>query len=277
MTGCINVKVFETSPRSRRKSGSRSNPRCVELLETRELLATFTVTNLNPFGSGSLRQAIIASNKRPGPDTIDFAVAGTIRAGQASLPAITDTVLIDGSSAPGFAGSPVVTVNFQGSKGLSFAKGSDGSTLESLSLVKAGNAGVTLSASHITVQGNFIGLLADGKTVAGNRGDGVQINASSRADLIGQQRSGYLGQLFQCRCGELAAGLGMAGHSRLGDRRPVLDRRHVGLQRAALRGADQWLRRHELFGQLSRRFDHEHERVRPRYREREHPASGREL
>jgi hypothetical protein len=95
-------------------------------------------------------------------------------------------VIIDGSTAPSFAGSPVVTVNFQGFKGLNFAAGSDGSILKSLSLIKAGNAGVTLNASLITVQGNFIGLQTDGKTVAGNRGDGVQINASSHGDLIGQ-------------------------------------------------------------------------------------------
>jgi trimeric autotransporter adhesin len=51
--------------------------------------------------------------------------------------------------------------------------------------VRAGGAGVTLSASHVTVQGNDIGLLANGTTTAGNRGDGIRINASSRGDLIG--------------------------------------------------------------------------------------------
>ncbi len=157
-----------------------------ESLESRELLATFTVTNLHGSGPGSFRQAIVASNKQPGPDTIGFDVAGTIRIGRASLPSISDQVTIDGGTAPGFAGSPVVTVNFQGSKGLTFAKGSDGSTLESLSLVRAGTAGVTLSASSVTVQGNDIGVLADGKTIAGNRGDGVRINASSHGDLIGR-------------------------------------------------------------------------------------------
>ncbi len=161
-------------------------PRGVEVLESRELLATFLVTNLRNYGAGSLRQAIIESNKRPGADTIDFDVAGTILNCKTSLPAITDTVIIDGSTAPSFAGSPVVTLDFQGSSGLRFARGSDGSILRDLSLVNAGNAGVTLSASDITVQGNYIGLLADGKTIAGNRGDGVQINASSHDDLIGQ-------------------------------------------------------------------------------------------
>lgn len=58
--------------------------------------------------------------------------------------------------------------------------------LESLSLVRASTSGVTLNASHVTVQGNYIGVLADGKTPAGNRGDGVRINKSSHGNLIGQ-------------------------------------------------------------------------------------------
>ncbi len=158
----------------------------LEVLESRELLTTFTVTNLHATGAGSLRQAIIQSNSHPGPDTIDFGVTGTIRAGRHSLPAITGPTTIDGSSAPGFAGSPVVTLNFNGTKGLRFAAGSDGSTLKSLSLVRSGGAGVTLIGSGITVQGNEIGVMANGSTVAGNRGDGIKIDATSHADLIGQ-------------------------------------------------------------------------------------------
>ena len=173
--------------RSTRRPSFRSKLRAVEVLESRELLATFSVTNLQNSGAGSLRQAIIDSNAQPGGNTIDFDVAGTIRISKSSLPAITDPVIIDGSTAPTFAGSPVVTVDFQATKGLNFAAGSDGSTLKSLSLVKAGNSGVTLNASRITIQGNYIGLQANGKTVAGNRGDGIQINASSHGDLIGQE------------------------------------------------------------------------------------------
>jgi len=172
--------------RSQRQSSPHSKLPGVEVLESRELLATFTVTSLQNSGAGSLRQAIIESNEQPGADTIDFDVAGTIRIGRTSLPAITGTVTIDGSTAPTFAGSPVVTVDFQGSKGLNFATGADGSILRSLSLVKAGNSGVTLTASHVTVQGNDIGLRSNGNTIAGNRGDGVRINASSHGDLIGQ-------------------------------------------------------------------------------------------
>ncbi len=186
---CANRFQSELTPkrtRSRRRAAHDLKLRSIEALECRELLATFTVTNLHNSGAGSLRQAIILSNQQPGPDTIDFGVAGTIRIGRSSLPAITGTVTIDGSTAPTFAGAPVVTVDFGGTQGFRFAKGSDGSDLASLSLVRAGNAGVTLTASRVTVQGNDIGLRANGRTVAGNRGDGVRINAASQGDLIGQ-------------------------------------------------------------------------------------------
>ena len=71
------------------RPASRCSPqrlRGVEVLESRELLATFTVTNLHNSGAGSLRQAIIESNKQPGADTIDFDVAGTIRIGRTLAP-----------------------------------------------------------------------------------------------------------------------------------------------------------------------------------------------
>ena len=177
-------RLNRPAPAKRRPPCHRTSLR-VEGLEDRQLMAAFSVTNLQGAGAGSLRQAILDANARPGSDTIDFAVSGTILPGRSALPSITDTVNIDGTSAPSFVGTPVVTVDFRGKKGLLFAAGADGSTLSSLSLVGAGNAGVTLNASKITVEGNYIGLRADGVSVSGNRGDGIQINASSHGDLIG--------------------------------------------------------------------------------------------
>ena len=66
--------------------------------------STFTVTNTNDSGSGSLRQAILDANANPGLDTIAFDIPGTAVhtiAPASSLPLITDPVVIDGYSQPG--------------------------------------------------------------------------------------------------------------------------------------------------------------------------------
>ncbi len=57
---------------------------------------TYTVTNLNNSGAGSLRQAILDANVHAGSDTITFSVSGFITLGS-SLPNITDHLTIDGS------------------------------------------------------------------------------------------------------------------------------------------------------------------------------------
>ncbi len=183
--GCTKMAPrHATRPSSKRRRSAIGGLQC---LEGRQLLATFAVTSLSPGGDGSLRAAIVQSNQSPGPDTINFGVTGSIRAGRNALPAITDPVSINGASAPSFAGSPLVTIDFQNTRGLTFDPGSDGSSLTSLSIVRANNAGVTLNASRITVQGNTIGVLADGRTAAGNRGDGIRINPTSRDNLIGRE------------------------------------------------------------------------------------------
>lgn len=166
---------------------TRRPPRGIEALEHRELLTTFTVSNLFSTGAGSLRQAILNADVSKTPATIDFSVAGTIPVGATPLPPITAPVTIDGSSAPGFSGAPVVTVDFQGTPGLAVGTTAGGTTIRGLSLINASTAGLTLWGSNVTVQGNYIGLEADGRTAAGNQGDGIAITALSHGDLIGNE------------------------------------------------------------------------------------------
>ena len=75
--------------------------------------ATFTVTNTNDSGPGSLRQAILDANGAAGADTIAFNIPGadpncdangvcTIQP-LTNLPDLTDTATIDGSTQPGAA------------------------------------------------------------------------------------------------------------------------------------------------------------------------------
>ncbi len=161
------------SASTRRHSQTGFRP-SLELLETRLTPSTFTVANLNDSGTGSLRQAIMDANSLSGPDVIDFSVAGTIQLTSGALPAIVDQVTIDGTSAPGFAGAPIVEIDNNGFAGLIISTGS-GSTLESLSIVNANGPGVTLQGYQVTVVGCYIGLALDG-SVAANTGVGVFVD-----------------------------------------------------------------------------------------------------
>src|SRR2546423_1142541 len=68
---------------------------------------TYTVTNTNASGPGSLGQAILDANGHAGPDTIVFNIPGSgvhlIDLSTTLLPAVTDTVVIDGYTQPGAA------------------------------------------------------------------------------------------------------------------------------------------------------------------------------
>ena len=66
--------------------------------------ATFTVTNTNDSGPGSLRQAILDANGAVGADTIAFNIVGSgvqTIAPASALPQVTDGITIDGYTQPG--------------------------------------------------------------------------------------------------------------------------------------------------------------------------------
>ena len=60
--------------------------------------ATYTVTNTDPSGPGSLHQAILDANANAGHDTIDFGISGTIVL-TGELPLIDDDLTISGPGA----------------------------------------------------------------------------------------------------------------------------------------------------------------------------------
>src|SRR6266481_6004732 len=95
---------------SRRRSRSTFRPR-LESLETRLTPTTYTVSSLADSGQGSLRAAIASVNGDNTPGEIDFLVAGVIKLTSRALPAITNSVNIDGRSAPGFINAPVVEID----------------------------------------------------------------------------------------------------------------------------------------------------------------------
>jgi hypothetical protein len=106
----MSFRSWINSPTSSRHT-SRPKPLrhrpLLEALEDRSLPAVLLVTNTLDAGLGSLRQAILDSNADTSPDTIDFSIPGsgvhTIAVGDTTglpLPAITNSVAIDGYSQP---------------------------------------------------------------------------------------------------------------------------------------------------------------------------------
>src|SRR4051794_26756448 len=70
---------------------------------------TFIVTTADDSGLGSLRQAIDDANLPPGTDAISFAIGGSPPPPivlLSALPAVTDPVVIDGTTQPGFVDRP---------------------------------------------------------------------------------------------------------------------------------------------------------------------------
>jgi hypothetical protein len=163
----------------------------------------FTVRTTADSGPGSLRQALLDANAAPnlpgGPDLIQFAIPGsgvhTITP-LSALPNITDTVILDGSTQPGSApntqtvgDNAVLEIQLNGTlagsgvSGLTL-QGPGGSVVRGLSLTGFSGTGIVVSSTGNVIEGNFIGLLPNGTTSAGNGGDGIQI-VSAASNLVG--------------------------------------------------------------------------------------------
>jgi hypothetical protein len=168
----------------------RSRPR-LELLEDRLAPAAYTVNALTDTGAGSgfagdLRYCINASNNNPGPgtNTISFDIPGsgtqTIQL-LSTLPSITNPVVIDGTTQPGYSGTPLIEVNGfgagSGANGLSITAGN--STVRGLVIDQFGQNGILLSGGGgDVIAGNYIGTDVSGSLNRGNGLSGVMILSS---------------------------------------------------------------------------------------------------
>ena len=153
------------------------------------------LSNRGADGKISLREAITAANNTAnvgGPDRIYFNIAGagphTINLGSV-LPDITQAIIIDGTSEPDFAGTPVIELNGAGAgaatSGLILASGSSGSTIRGLVINRFSESAIRiLGSSNNTVAGNFLGTNTAGTAALGNQ-VGVYITLSSTNNTVG--------------------------------------------------------------------------------------------
>ena len=189
--------------------------------------ATYTVTNTNDSGAGSLRQAIIDANASVGADIINFNIPGggtfTISPTSA-LPAISDGVTIDGLSQPGAnAGSPKIVLSGSSAganvNGLTISTGANNSVIKGLVINGFTGNGISIASNNSSVVSCLIGLhdsggyavpnglagvsitagtnntiggstTADRNFISGNRGAGIDISGTATGNII---KGNYVG------------------------------------------------------------------------------------
>jgi CSLREA domain-containing protein len=172
----------------------------------------FTVNSTADPGDGTctvadctLREAIVLANTTPNggsPDQIRFDIPGagphSIRVVDPGLPAITQAVIVDGSSQPGFAGIPLIEIEgslitrtfpgFVEASGLLITSG--GSTVQGLAINRFTENGITVrgaAADGNTIRGNYVGLGLDGTTSYGvdNNIEGISLENGADNNLVG--------------------------------------------------------------------------------------------
>jgi uncharacterized delta-60 repeat protein len=146
-------------------------------------------------GPGTLRQALLDANDSPDENLIVFNLPGPAPYAihlLSPLPQITSPVILDGSSQPGFAGSPLIELD-----GSSISNATDGLVIRAGSSTVGGLAlhgfanGIRLQENGGNIiQGNFIGTDTTGSNPLGNSLNGIYLTNSTGANFIGGASGG---------------------------------------------------------------------------------------
>ena len=209
ITGSANTTDFFTATATNTTTGDTSE------FSASFLEATSTVViNTNDTGLGTLRRAITNANSNGGLNTIRFNIPAanigdvqSIKPGSA-LPFITAAgTIIDGTTQPGYAGTPLIQLD-----GVNAGASVNGLLINGVAncVVKALNIGrftatglviINAGATNNTVQSCFIGVDAAGTTAFANGAPAVGIFNNANNNIVGgttaAQRNILSGNAFE--------------------------------------------------------------------------------
>src|SRR5688500_4542749 len=128
----------------------------------------------------TLRAAMEEANANAGADTIHFAI-GTgpqLIAPATGLPTMNETVTIDGTTQPGYSGTPLIEIdgtNAGDFHGIHINSG-PGSTIKALMINHFQGDGIKINDAAGTIELCYVGTGATGTQDRGNGGDGISLN-----------------------------------------------------------------------------------------------------
>jgi uncharacterized repeat protein (TIGR01451 family) len=148
---------------------------------------TFTVTNTNDSGVGSLRQAILDAN---GPHNGDARIVFNIGAGGPQtitplsiLPSLLEHIVIDGTTQPGYAGVPIIELNGNNVVAIGLILSQYRATVRGLVINRFTVAGISIGGSdNNVVEGCYIGTNLAG-TAASANGNGIVFSGNTGASV----------------------------------------------------------------------------------------------
>ncbi|MCC7493477.1 MAG: DUF11 domain-containing protein [Fimbriimonadaceae bacterium] len=142
--------------------------------------ATFSVTNTADSGAGSFAAALGSANADTAADIIVFNLsgAGPHRIVSVGAVVIEQPVTIDGTSQPGYSGTPRIEFNSVNTAGWVVNTAAAGTVIKGLSLVNSGNDRLVIYAPQTVVKGCWFGVGADGQTQVANGSHNIVVGAN---------------------------------------------------------------------------------------------------
>lgn len=143
-----------------------------------------------PIGTCTLRAAIQQANALPGLDEIHFAIGTGLQTiiPSATLPTITNPVIMDGTTQPGYISTPIIVLSGTGGGNVIGLNLTTSNSIIRGLVINQFDIGISIDGNNAVnnlIAGNFIGTTATGLAPAPNRTAGIRLINGASNNTIG--------------------------------------------------------------------------------------------